>query len=179
MMRHYFTIFTCLFLLLTGCQSSQEAKPDSASGTGSQFPGTREEQRREHVGKLGGGDGLFSFGGSNKEDSGPASGIMVNSYAWRASLDTLSFMPLVSADPFGGVIITDWYEDPSARGERFKMTVIMMSKTLRSDAVKLTVFKQRYDDKTGWQDVPVSDKVSRDLENKILTRARQLRVAKE
>jgi len=179
MIRHYSSAFICLSLLLTGCNSLKEKGSPTSQDSTSRFPGTREEQRREHVGKLGGGGGLFSLGGKEKDDSGPASGIAVNSYVWRASLDTLSFMPLLSADPFGGVIITDWYEDPSARGERFKMTVIMMSRTLRSDAVRLTVFKQRHDNTTGWQDVSVPEKVSRDLENKILTRARQLRIEKE
>ena len=178
MMKKYIPIFTCVLLLLTGCATSKPSDTSQPKNT-SEFPGTREEQRREKIGALGGGDGLFKFGGRSKDDEGPASGIAVNSYAWRATLDTLSFMPLVSADPFGGVIITDWYEDPNARGERFKMNVVMMSKTLRSDAVKLSVFKQRYDAKTGWQDIAVSPSVSRDLENKILTRARQLRVTKE
>jgi hypothetical protein len=174
MMHKKFVILSFVSLLVTACTSSQQVESKT------EFPGTQEEQRRTRLGALGGGDGLLKFGGRDKEDeSGTASGIGVNSYIWRATLDTLSFMPFISADPFGGIIITDWYEDPKARGERFKMTIVMMSATLRSDAVKVSVFKQRYHDKAGWQDAEVTESLSRDLENKILTRARQLRAEKE
>src|SRR5579862_8835017 len=73
----------------------------------------------------------------------------VNSYLWRATLDTLSFMPLVSADPFGGVIITDWYEDPKTPGERFKVNALILDKSLRADGVRITVFKQFSDKRSG------------------------------
>jgi len=129
---------------------------------------------KENRGSLTGGAGLLSLGGS-KEAASP--GLGVNSFLWRATLDTLSFMPLVSADPFGGVIITDWYEDPRAKGERFKVNALIIDKTLRADGVRVTVFKQRLMPKQGWRDIEVSKIVSRDLEDTILTRARELRVA--
>ncbi len=66
----------------------------------------------------------------------------VNSFLWHASLDTLSFMPLVSADPFGGVIISEWYVAPSSPTERLKVTVYIMDRTLRADALKVVVFRQ-------------------------------------
>ena len=81
-----------------------------------------------------------------------AQGLGVNSFLWRATLDTLGFMPLASADPFGGVIITDWYEDPKTKGERFKVNALILDKTLRADGVKITVFKQRLDAKNIWRD---------------------------
>ena len=68
--------------------------------------------------------------------------IGVNSYLWRATLDTLAFMPLVSADPYGGVVITDWYSDPQKPDERFKCTVYILDTRLRGDALKVTVFKE-------------------------------------
>jgi hypothetical protein len=120
---------------------------------------------------LTGGAGLF--GGGSKE-TGPAIG--VNSYLWRATLDTLSFMPFASADPFGGVIITDWYEDPKVKGERFKVTALILDKTLRADGIKVTLFKQKLDDKGVWRDTEVNPHVARDLEDTILTRARELRL---
>lgn len=134
--------------------------------------GTKDE-RRESRGKLTGEEGLVMGGGSKKDESGSPLG--VNSFLWRATLDTFSFMPLASADPFGGVIIYDWYEDPKTPGERFKINVLILDKTLRADGVKVTVFKQRQD-KGAWRDQKVDEKLGRSLEDTILTRARQLRV---
>ena len=68
--------------------------------------------------------------------------IGVNSYLWRATLDTLAFMPLASADPYGGVVITDWYTNPEKPDERFKCTVYILDTRLRGDALKVTVFKE-------------------------------------
>ena len=68
--------------------------------------------------------------------------IGVNSYLWRATLDTLAFMPLASADPYGGVVITDWYVNPEKPDERFKCTVYILDTRLRGDALNVTVFKQ-------------------------------------
>jgi len=118
------------------------------------------------------------FGGSEPTESPTGgSGIAVNSFLWRASLDTISFMPLASADPFGGVIITDWYTPPEAREERFKVTVFILGRDLRADGVRASVFRQRRDGAGGWLDVAVEPKTTIDLENAILTRARQLRIA--
>src|ERR1700744_3663982 len=66
----------------------------------------------------------------------------VNSYLWHASLDTLSFIPLASADPFGGVIITDWYVAPNAPNERLKVTIYILDRNLRADGLKVVVFRQ-------------------------------------
>ncbi|MFW0777754.1 MAG: DUF3576 domain-containing protein [Rickettsiales bacterium] len=136
-------------------------------------PMSDEDMRREARGRLTGDDGIILSGGPKKDDS--ASPIGVNSFLWRATLDTISFMPLVSADPFGGVIITDWYEDPKTPGERFKANVLILDRTLRADGVKLTLFKQKY---TGgkWRDTKVDKKLERTLEDTILTRARQMKV---
>ncbi len=85
-------------------------------------------------------------------------------------------MPLSSADPFGGVIITDWYEDPKTPGERFKVNALILDKSLRADGVKITVFKQSRD-KGGWRDQKIDEALERSLEDTILTRARQLKVS--
>ena len=103
-------------------------------------------------------------------------GIGVNAYLWRATLDTLSFMPLSSADPFGGVVITDWYTPPASPDERFKATAYILERTLRADGVRVAVFRQVAADGAGWRDAEVGETLGTDLENTILTRARQLRV---
>ncbi len=101
----------------------------------------------------------------------------VNSFLWRASLDTLSFLPLSSADPFGGVIITDWYAPPETAAERFKVTVYILDRQLRSDGVRVSVFRQVRDADQGWIDAAVDEDTAIRLEDTILTRARQLRIA--
>lgn len=136
------------------------------------------EIRREQVGSLT-GKGLKLFGKADDEgSSGAGVGIGVNSYLWRASLDSLSFMPLASTDPFGGVIATDWYEDQAAKGTRTKVNVVILDKNLRSDALKISVFKQDLKNGT-WRDAAVSPKLATSIEDKILARARELKVAKE
>ena len=125
-----------------------------------------------------GTDGIRLWGPSDKPaDPGAGGGIGVNSFLWRASLDTVSFMPLVSADPFGGVIITDWYSPPQSPEERFKVNVYILGRALRADGLRASVFRQQLDGTTGWIDAPVASNTATDLENAILTRARQMRVA--
>lgn len=164
------SIFCLAGILISGCSS---LKTDTSS-----YPQDPKDAHRERGGKLSGEDGLVIFGGKKKdEDTSGNAGIGINSYLWRAVLDTISFMPLASADPFGGVIVTDWYEDPAKRGERFKLTVLIFDRRLRSDAVKVSVFKQIRDGKNNWRDEKSSERLARDLENTILTRARELRNA--
>lgn len=115
------------------------------------------------------------FGGDKDGGAGGA-GIGVNSFLWSAALDTISFMPIASADPFGGVILTDWYENPETPGERFKLNVYILDKQLRADGVRVSVFKQKLDDEQ-WRDDKVPDKMADNIENIILTRARERRVA--
>jgi hypothetical protein len=125
-----------------------------------------------------GSDGLNLFGKSKTADPG-STGIGVNSYLWRASLDAISFMPLASADPFGGVIITDWYAPPETPNERFKLNIYILGRQLRADGVKAAVFRQRRDAGGNWADAAVEARTPLDLENVILTRARQLRIDSE
>ena len=106
-----------------------------------------------------------------------SAGLGVNSYLWRATLDTLAFMPLTSADPYGGIVITDWYSDPAKPGERFKATVYILDTRLRADGLSVSVFKQVKDAAGGWADAPVAAQTDLDIENAILTKARQLRLS--
>jgi hypothetical protein len=123
-----------------------------------------------------GGLDLFNLGGNKRNQQGGGSGIAVNSYLWRASLDTIAFMPLSSADPFGGVIITDWYSPPEVPGERYKMSVYILGRQLRADGIKVAVFRQQTKGPNVWLTKSVSKNTATNLENKILTRARQLRL---
>ncbi len=100
----------------------------------------------------------------------------VNEFLWRASLETLNFMPLSEIDPFGGVIITDWYASPQAPNERFKANVYILDTNLRADALKVSIFKQVRSE-LGWSDASVDADTARTIENSILTRARQLYIA--
>jgi hypothetical protein len=131
---------------------------------------------KQETGSLFGPGGLFGAKPSQKEELG--SGVAVNAYLWRASLDTINFIPLVSADPFGGVIITDWYTPAETPNERMKVQVTILDRELRADGVRVSVFKQQTAPRGGnWVDAQVDPRTNIDIENAILTRARQLRIA--
>ena len=157
--------------VLAGCGSSDVEY--NYPRTGAKGVPTYEE----HQSVFGeGGLNIFDAFGGDDESSGSGEGIGVNSYLWRASLDALAFMPLQSADPFGGVIITDWYVSPEARSERFKVTVYILDRALRSDGIRARVFRQHLTGAGAWIDDPADAALDRELEDTILTRARQLRV---
>lgn len=105
-----------------------------------------------------------------------APSVGVNNYLWRASLETLNFMPLDQVDPFGGVIITDWYANPEEPNERFKANVYILDTNLRADALKTAIFKQVRSG-GGWADASMDADTGRLIENAILTRARELYIA--
>lgn len=123
------------------------------------------------------GCGSNSKSASTSQIAAPNMG--VNSYLWRASLETLNFMPLAQVDPFGGVIVTDWYASTEAPNERFKANVYILDTSLRADALKASIFKQTREASGGWQDTNVDADTARQIENSILTRARQLYIATE
>jgi hypothetical protein len=156
---------------LVGCQ---------APSVGDPTPRTNEpDQRiRERYGTVTGEEGLvlFSSRPREQEDGGGAPAIGVNVFLWRAALETIDFMPLVQADPFGGVIITDWHSPAGSQGERFKLTVYILDRVLRADAVKVSVFRQ-VNGANGWVDAEVDPATATGIEDSILTRARELRIA--
>ena len=102
--------------------------------------------------------------------------IGVNTYLWRAAIDTLSFAPLVQADSNGGVIVTDWYANPNSPGERVKLTVSILDQDLRADALRVAASRQ-VNQGGAWVDAPVSAATVQKLEDIILTRARDIRRA--
>lgn len=124
---------------------------------------------------FGGGDRQARQSGGGEARAAGAD-IGVNSFLWRASLDTLNFMPLSSADPFGGVIITDWYSDPTTPAERFKATVYILDTRLRADALNVSLFRQTQANGQ-WSDAAVNPDTEIQIENQILRRARELRLS--
>jgi hypothetical protein len=146
--------------------SGDRTKRDVTTGLGG---------RNQEEGSLFGPGGLFGSR-SDRKDNNSGTGVAVNAFLWRASLDTINFIPLVSADPFGGVIITDWYTPAESPNERMKVQVTILDRELRADGVRVSVFKQSQTAK-GWVDAQVDQRTNTDIENAILTRARQLRIA--
>lgn len=100
--------------------------------------------------------------------------IGVNSYLWRATLDTISFMPLLQTDSNGGVIVTDWYVNPNTPTERMKLTVSILDQDLRADAIRVAASRQ-VNQNGAWVDTPVQAATVQKLEEIILTKARDLR----
>lgn len=100
--------------------------------------------------------------------------IGVNTYLWRAALDTLSFMPMDQVDSSGGVIVTDWYANPAAPTERMKLTVTILDSDLRADALRVAASRQLYNG-SQWLEAPVQAATVQRLEEMILTRAREIR----
>src|SRR3954468_10440846 len=150
-------------LLLGACNG---VKPEA------KFPDPDEEKRYRY-GSILGGEGGFTLLGPRRADANAqqdAQGIGVNSYLWRASLDTLAFMPIVSADPFGGVILTDWYSPPETPNERFKVNLYILDRQLRADGVRVSVFRQQRGTGTGpaaaeWRDAGVNTETAGRLED--------------
>ncbi|QDH71966.1 DUF3576 domain-containing protein [Brevundimonas sp. M20] len=112
--------------------------------------------------------------GSATARTAAQTGIGVNAYLWRATLDTFAFMPLANADPWGGVINYDWFTDPQTPNERFKATVFILDTRLRADALNVTITKEVRGADGQWVSAPVAAQTETDLENAILTKARQL-----
>ena len=163
-------------LAVAACSSdavkSNPTPPDFQSvGSGSAGDPSAQRNGGEDSGVIfGKSDGDQSGGGA----AGMGTGVGVNAFLWRGALDTIAFMPLASADPFGGVIITDWYTPPGTTDERFKATIYILSRDLRSDGVRVNIFRQVLQNGQ-WVDSPVSEQTIGDIENKVLARARRMR----
>ena len=162
---------------LSGCGSDLSSLVREVERDEYNTDSKREQLLRatSRAGAAGGGITLFGGGTEKGQESGAGSGgLGVNAFLWRATLDTLSFMPLASADPFGGVIITDWHAPGGVSNERFKATAYVLGRQLRSDGVRISLFRQ-VRGAGGWVDAPVSAATAAELEDKVLTRARELR----
>ncbi len=167
-------ISAALALTLVACSSGGNSGGGYNTSPDYRAQSSGEAENRETIFSSGGiGSGINLFG-SDKE--GRDGAVAVNAFLWRASLDTLAFLPLASVDPFGGVIITEWYAPPETPDERFKVNVYILGRTLRADGLKVSVFRQTNDGQGRWADAPVGGDVSREFEDAVLTRARQLRL---
>jgi hypothetical protein len=159
-----------LVIVLSACSGIEK---EAKYPTGAQRDGLTDDIYAEKESILG-ENGLNIFNTENRSQSGDS--ITVNSFLWRASLDTVSFMPLTTVDPFGGVILTDWYSDPATPDERYKLNVFVTGSQLRSDAIRVSTFQQKKS-RGNWVDATVDPSIGTKIEDAILTRARQVRVA--
>ena len=165
-----------VLLTAAACSGSDDVQYSYPEKTGKSSGASTYSSGGQKNDSLFGPDGLNLFGSNKKNEDGGGGGIGVNSYLWRASLDSIAFMPLASADPFGGVIITDWYTPPETPDERFKLNIYILGRQLRADGVKAAIFRQKRSADGAWVDAAVEAQSSVELENVILTRARQLRI---
>ena len=148
-------------LLLAGCSNFSPAPPQEDEGPVSFLTGKP------------GGVKLSDLGDLNKSSNG---GIPVNAILWRASLEIVSLMPIADVDTFGGTIITNWYSLPEKQNERIKLTVFVLDRELRSDAIRVTVYVQTRSGTDGnWSTSFRDEEFSRRLEDLILNRAREIR----
>ena len=199
-MKKIYLIFLLLFLMaiLTSCAGKNDDKDTSdlwkksntvndvieRSGTplatGSNK--AREIALKDAENRLSTGGGLFGnkptqltdlFGKKNKETT--SIGLPINPFLWRASLETIDFMPLASADPFSGIIITDWYSNNKEVGERCKLNIFVKGKEMRTENLKVNSFCQKIDDKGQWIDQEISLNNNIQLENAILNKAKKIR----
>ena len=166
-------LFLGLFFFILSCSHNEDKDLDEAAKD-HRVPKTKLERLKDKTKGYIFGEPLFSIGSKKPEDSN----IGVNSYLWRASLDILSPLPKINADPFGGVIVTDWHVLAQDEKERFKMEIIIIGRQLRSDALKVSIFKQRLS-KGVWVDEAVSKETIDQVEETILKRARDIRIQEE
>jgi hypothetical protein len=162
-------------LALAGCGGDFFADADSAAPPDSD---TGFQGNRERVGVVGDMFGQQEFGNVIIEgSSSDALAASVNRHLWQASLDTLSFMPIASTDPFTGMIATDWTTTPEAPDERIKVTAYVTDTRLAAESLRVAVFREAQDAQGRWVAAPVAAETPRRIEDAILVRARQIRIA--
>jgi len=166
-----FLLIAGLFPVVAGCSSlGLDSDPS--------YSDKQKEQMYKYGSVASDEGGINLFGGDDKKEA-ETGGIGVNGFLWRATLDTISFMPIASADPFGGVILTDWYSQPDSPAERTKLNIFIRGRDLRADGIKVSIFRQTKDASGNWVDATVAAATSGSLENAILTKARQIRMAQK
>lgn len=151
----------------------------AASGCGGRAVEPREDARNSGGGAAGNYENsrITDLLDLNAGAAGAGGLTPVNRHLWRASLDTLGYLPLVSTDPFTGVIATDWAASPESPGERFKVTAYVRSPELAARALQVAVYREVRDPAGAWVTAPVSGETARRLEDAILLRAREIRIA--
>ena len=186
---------SCIFLLscnedgmdTTELWENSQSSGDIIERSGTILPtGTPEDRKvalEDAENRLRTGGGLFGQKGgidlinTNEEKSSTASiGMPINPYLWRGSLETIEFMPLVSADPFGGIIITDWYTGLNNPNERCKINIFIKGAEMKTSNLKVNSFCQILVD-GNWLDQQINQKNNADLENAILNKAKKIRLS--
>jgi len=147
-----------LLVVLVGCSSIKPATP------------VKEEENISLFTGKAGGIKLSDLGSKSEPDSL----LPVNAIAWRAALDIAALLPLSEVDTFGGTIVTEWYSMPSRPDERIKLTIFIIGRELRSDSVSVRVYVQKRS-ADGWHDAARDEAFARQIEDLILSRARELR----
>lgn len=174
--KNFGSLILCSVLALGVAGCGQKIKTEAKFPTGDTRDKGGENDIYNEQGSIFGQSLKLSGKKNRGGDSDGASGIGVNSFLWRATLDTVSFMPLASADPFGGVILTDWYIDPQITNERVKINAFILGRDLQAANIRVRTFRQILQNGQ-WVDAAVSEETARKLEDAILTRARELRIA--
>lgn len=154
----------CAAVLLAACGSSD---PETPEPTVQAPPATKTAQAPQAEGSV------FDWFQAGPTDN--RKGVAVNEHLWRASLDTLSFMPMEQTDPFGGVIKTGWYTPPATPNERLRVAVYILDSRLRAEALRVSVFKEVKKPTGDWIDATVDPETVTKLENLILNKARSLK----
>lgn len=165
--------------MLAGCGEDMSPRPNSTPEASSVGKGRSNPDAPSIFGEGGLTVGTISSrdGGLFGSDEDGAGRLPVNKYLWQGALDTLSFLPLASSDPFTGVIATEWGATPGAPGERFKVTAFVTSQALSAASLKVAVYREVRNEDGVWVPAPVSADTARQLEDAILTRAREIRIA--
>ena len=163
---------------LTACGGNQESgeKRESkvvttetreSTGDGIVIIGKRKNQNQLSVARF--------FGGGDDYDT--TSDLNVNQHLWRASVSTLSKLPLKNVDPYSGIIETEWYTPAGGQNEQVRTSVFILGPQLRTENIRVSVFVRERGEAGGWSIRPGNPSTATKVENVILRAARRSRVA--
>ena len=154
-------LILCALIFLASCSSIKPVTPEEDKGPVSIITGET------------GGIKISDLAGL-KDNSGGT--MPVNAILWRASLEIVSLIPILEVDTFAGTIVSDWHSLPTNQNERIKITVFVLDRELRSDAIKAVVYIQKRPQKDApWGNTQRDQTFARKIEDLILTRAREIR----
>ena len=160
-----------LSLALAACAETQSSAPPAA--------GSAQQVSTSEPSEIDTEASIWTILGLAKKESqrqiGPQTGSTVSPILWQAALDTLNFVTFASQDPLTGSLVTDWYSPPDKPSERYKINVFVLARTLRSDALAVTITREARLGDGNWIETTIARQVETDLENAILQRARQLK----
>jgi hypothetical protein len=179
--RASFVLAASLSLALVACVASPPAEPAGQRAGGQ--PNATETQRASssEPEDIDTEATIWTVLGLAKKESvkdpGPQTGRTVSPILWQAAHDTLDFVKYASEDPLTGSIVTDWYSPPGNPNLRYRVNVFILSRALHSDSLTVTVDRQQRGGDGQWAETTIARQVETDLENAILSRARQLKRA--